>query len=129
MRSVGTQMSCAPEWPSHKEKAELRKLLLVRTILMREMFIFLKDTCITKFRDYAKRRETMARQPTAQKKTSKPESKGKLMSFERKTKGQQKEPKPPFPKQHQPRPGIEGEIEPRPKYKAPLYRGADKLLD
>jgi hypothetical protein len=71
----------------------------------------------------------MARQPTAQKRTSKPESKGKLMAFETKGKAQQKEPKPPFPKQHQPHPGIEADVEPRPKYKAPLYRGADKLLD
>ena len=71
----------------------------------------------------------MARRPTAQKKTSKPESKGKLMSFEKRTEGQQKEPKPPFPKQHQPHPGIEADVEPRPKYEAPLYRGADKLLD
>lgn len=71
----------------------------------------------------------MARRPTAQKKTSKPESKGKVMQFTRKTRGEQKEPKPPFPKQHQPRPGIEADVEPRPKYKAPLYRGADKLLD
>jgi NAD(P)-dependent dehydrogenase (short-subunit alcohol dehydrogenase family) len=51
------------------------------------------------------------------------------MQFARKTSGEQKEPKPPFPKQHQPRPGIEADIEPRPKYEAPLYRGADKLLD
>jgi NAD(P)-dependent dehydrogenase (short-subunit alcohol dehydrogenase family) len=71
----------------------------------------------------------MARRPTAQKRASKPESKGKLMAFETKGKAQQKEPKPPFPKQHQPHPGIEAEVEPRPKYKAPLYRGADKLLD
>jgi len=71
----------------------------------------------------------MARRPTAQKRTSKPESKGKVMQFARKTSGEQKEPKPPFPKQHQPRPGIEADIEPRPKYEAPLYRGADKLLD
>jgi len=70
----------------------------------------------------------MARRPTAQKKTSKPESKGKVMAFERKTIGDQKERKPPFPKQHQPRPGIEADMEPRPKYEAPLYRGADKLL-
>jgi NAD(P)-dependent dehydrogenase (short-subunit alcohol dehydrogenase family) len=70
----------------------------------------------------------MARRQPAQK-TLKHESKGKLMSFERKAKGQQKEPKPPFPKQHQSRPGSEADIEPRPKYKAPLYRGADKLLD
>lgn len=71
----------------------------------------------------------MARRPTAQTRTSKSESKGKLMTFERKTRGEQKEPKPPFHKQHQPRPGIEADVEPRPKYKAPLYRGADKLLD
>ena len=71
----------------------------------------------------------MARRPTAQKRTSKPESEGKVMQFAKKTSGEQKEPKPPFPKQHQPRPGIEADIEPRPKYEAPLYRGADKLLD
>jgi NAD(P)-dependent dehydrogenase (short-subunit alcohol dehydrogenase family) len=40
-----------------------------------------------------------------------------------------KEPKPPFPKQHQQKPGIEAEVEPRPKYEAPHYRGADKLQD
>lgn len=39
----------------------------------------------------------------------------------------QNEPKPPFPKQHQDKPGIESELEPRPEYKAPLYKGADKL--
>lgn len=71
----------------------------------------------------------MARRPATQKKTSKPESKGKLMAFARKGGTQQKEPKPPFPKQHQPHPGIEADVEPRPKYEAPLYRGADKLLD
>jgi len=71
----------------------------------------------------------MARRSTVLKKTSKPESKGKVMSFENRRKAQQKEPKPPFPKQHQPHPGIEADVTPRPKYKAPLYRGADKLLD
>jgi NAD(P)-dependent dehydrogenase (short-subunit alcohol dehydrogenase family) len=38
-------------------------------------------------------------------------------------------PKPPFPRQHQPKPGIESKIRPRPEYKAPEYRGADKLKD
>ena len=71
----------------------------------------------------------MARRTTVQKKTSKPEPKGKVMSFDNRTKLQQSEPKPPFPKQHQPRPGIEADVEPRPRYKAPLYRGADKLLN
>src|ERR1700757_719888 len=71
----------------------------------------------------------MARRPAAQKKTSKSAAKGKLMAFERKTGGNQREPKPPFPRQHQSRPGIEAEVEPRPQYEAPLYRGADKLLD
>ncbi|MFN2636786.1 MAG: SDR family oxidoreductase [Gemmatimonadaceae bacterium] len=36
-------------------------------------------------------------------------------------------PKPPLPKQHQEYPGLEKEVRPRPKYKAPLYKGSDKL--
>lgn len=36
-------------------------------------------------------------------------------------------PRPPFPRQHQPKPGIESKIRPLPRYKAPEYRGADKL--
>ena len=38
-------------------------------------------------------------------------------------------PQPPFPPQHQPKPGIESKIRPQPEYKAPEYRGADKLRD
>lgn len=71
----------------------------------------------------------MARRSSAKKKAEKSEAKGKLMAFERKGKAQQQEPKPPFPQQHQSRPGIEAEVTPRPRYKAPLYRGSDKLLD
>jgi NAD(P)-dependent dehydrogenase (short-subunit alcohol dehydrogenase family) len=55
-------------------------------------------------------------------------TKGKLVEFGNKSRTA-KEPKPPFPKQHQQKPGIEAEIEPRPKYEAPHYRGADKLKD
>jgi NAD(P)-dependent dehydrogenase (short-subunit alcohol dehydrogenase family) len=40
-----------------------------------------------------------------------------------------REPKAPYPKQHQPRPGIEAEIEPKPRYLAPHYTGASKLKD
>jgi NAD(P)-dependent dehydrogenase (short-subunit alcohol dehydrogenase family) len=36
-------------------------------------------------------------------------------------------PQPPFPPQHQPKPGIESKIRPQPEFKAPEYRGADKL--
>ena len=36
-------------------------------------------------------------------------------------------PKPPMPKQHQAYPGLEVNVHPRPQYKAPLYKGADKL--
>ncbi|HEY1951862.1 MAG TPA: SDR family oxidoreductase [Gemmatimonadaceae bacterium] len=36
-------------------------------------------------------------------------------------------PRPPMPKQHQEYPGIEAKIHPRPQFKAPLYKGADKL--
>ena len=38
-----------------------------------------------------------------------------------------REPKPPFPRQHQERPGLEARMKPRPRYRAPEYRGADKL--
>jgi NAD(P)-dependent dehydrogenase (short-subunit alcohol dehydrogenase family) len=38
-----------------------------------------------------------------------------------------KEPKPPFPKQHQEKPGIESELEPKPRYRAPRYKGSGKL--
>jgi NAD(P)-dependent dehydrogenase (short-subunit alcohol dehydrogenase family) len=38
-----------------------------------------------------------------------------------------KEPRPPFPPQHQEKPGIESELDPRPRYRAPRYRGSGKL--
>jgi len=40
---------------------------------------------------------------------------------------QQREPKPPFPEQHQAKPGLESKLSPRPSYRAPLYKGSDKL--
>jgi NAD(P)-dependent dehydrogenase (short-subunit alcohol dehydrogenase family) len=55
-------------------------------------------------------------------------TKATVVEFGKKSRPQ-KEPKPPFPKQHQQKPGIEAEVEPRPKYEAPLYRGAAKLED
>jgi NAD(P)-dependent dehydrogenase (short-subunit alcohol dehydrogenase family) len=39
------------------------------------------------------------------------------------------EPKPPFPKQHQEPPGLESKLRPRPRYQAPDYKAAGKLLD
>ena len=38
-----------------------------------------------------------------------------------------REPKPPFPQQHQRKPGLESEMKPRPRYEATQYRGAGKL--
>ena len=38
-----------------------------------------------------------------------------------------KEPKPPFPPQHQAKPGLESEMRPRPRYEARSYREAGKL--
>ena len=38
-----------------------------------------------------------------------------------------KEPKPPFPKQHLEKPGLESELEPRPRYQARSYKPAGKL--
>jgi NAD(P)-dependent dehydrogenase (short-subunit alcohol dehydrogenase family) len=40
-----------------------------------------------------------------------------------------KEPKPPFPEQHQEKPGIEGKLDPKPRYEAPHYKAAGKLRD
>src|SRR3982074_3001600 len=39
----------------------------------------------------------------------------------------QNQPDSPMPPQQQVKPGIESQMTPRPKYKAPLYQGADKL--
>ena len=39
----------------------------------------------------------------------------------------QKEPKSPLPPQTQPKPGLDSEMDPKPRFKAPLYKGADKL--
>ena len=41
--------------------------------------------------------------------------------------GTKTHPKPPFPPQHQEKPGLESRMTPRPQYKAPEYRGSDKL--
>lgn len=41
----------------------------------------------------------------------------------------QSEPKPRFPRQHQARsPGLESKLRPRPKFQAPLYKAAGKLI-
>lgn len=39
----------------------------------------------------------------------------------------QKEPAGPMKPQTQPKPGLDSEMDPKPRYKAPLYKGADKL--
>ena len=49
------------------------------------------------------------------------------MATKKSTVRRSRQPMPPFPKQHQKRPGIESKMTPRPRYKAPAYRGADKL--
>lgn len=41
----------------------------------------------------------------------------------------QKQPENPLPEQHQDKPGKEAELEPRPQYKAPTYKGSEKLQD
>src|SRR5688500_16227644 len=38
-------------------------------------------------------------------------------------------PKGPLPKQKQSRPGLEAKVDPRPQYRAPEYKGSDKLKD
>lgn len=39
-----------------------------------------------------------------------------------------REPKPPFKAQKQPSPGLESNLDPRPKFEAPLYKAAGKLV-
>jgi NAD(P)-dependent dehydrogenase (short-subunit alcohol dehydrogenase family) len=41
----------------------------------------------------------------------------------------ERQPKPPFPPQHQRAPGLESRVDPRPRYEAESYRPADKLKD
>src|SRR5207248_10516656 len=43
--------------------------------------------------------------------------------------GKLKEPKPPFPAQHQPRPGLEAKLQPKPRYEGAQYRAAQRLKD
>jgi NAD(P)-dependent dehydrogenase (short-subunit alcohol dehydrogenase family) len=43
--------------------------------------------------------------------------------------GPQREPQSPLPAQHQEKPGLESKLDPQPKYQAPRYQGAAKLLD
>ena len=38
-----------------------------------------------------------------------------------------KQPKPPFPKQHQAKPGLESKLRPRPRYQAKQYKASGKL--
>ncbi len=40
----------------------------------------------------------------------------------------ERKPKPPFPAQHLEKPGVEAELEPLPRWRAPDYRAAGKLL-
>ena len=42
--------------------------------------------------------------------------------------GPLKEPKPPFPEQHQQKPGLESELEPKPRFEAGRYKEAGKLI-
>ncbi|HEX7962448.1 MAG TPA: SDR family NAD(P)-dependent oxidoreductase, partial [Terriglobales bacterium] len=71
----------------------------------------------------------MPSRPAAQKRATSKVSEKKLFHFPAKKSGQLKQPKAPMPAQQQPKPGIEANIEPRPKYKAPFYKGSEKLLD
>ncbi|HEY3518371.1 MAG TPA: SDR family oxidoreductase [Gammaproteobacteria bacterium] len=46
----------------------------------------------------------------------------------RKNGGASKQPRPPFPEQHQEPPGLESELEPKPRFEAGEYRDAGKLV-
>ena len=67
-----------------------------------------------------------SRRSSAVKKPTRSSRKDNVMPFEDQRGAK---PKPPFPKQHQSHPGVEAKVKPRPQYQAPLYKGADKLLN
>jgi NAD(P)-dependent dehydrogenase (short-subunit alcohol dehydrogenase family) len=57
-------------------------------------------------------------------------SSAKVVGFPgRRASGPMREPESPMPKQSQKKPGIEARIKPRPRYEAPRYSPAAKLLD
>lgn len=41
--------------------------------------------------------------------------------------GEERRPRPPYPEQQLDKPGLEIELDPRPRYRAPEYRGSEKL--
>jgi NAD(P)-dependent dehydrogenase (short-subunit alcohol dehydrogenase family) len=73
----------------------------------------------------------MARKQSSAKKTKSGNgaSGATVHEFPRRSKAPVEEPEAPLPAQHQQRPGLESKIEPRPRYWAPHYRGAAKLMD
>lgn len=52
-----------------------------------------------------------------------------ILPFPAQARGQGRQPKPPFPTQHQRKPGLESRIRPLPRFEAPAYKGSEKLLD
>jgi NAD(P)-dependent dehydrogenase (short-subunit alcohol dehydrogenase family) len=69
----------------------------------------------------------MARRSAKKSRHNPEQKKAKIHQFPSRPGGEPREPKPPFPKQHQPHPGIEAKIQPRPRYEAPAYKGSGKL--
>jgi len=51
----------------------------------------------------------------------------KVNAAERTSTKRVREPRPPFPPQHQDSPGLESKLEPKPRYKAEAYKAAGKL--
>jgi hypothetical protein len=51
------------------------------------------------------------------------------MAVRRRSESGDRQPAPPFPKQHQTGPGIEAKLRPRPRFEAASYRPVDKLRD
>ena len=55
------------------------------------------------------------------------QNRAEVHQFPSGTPAQRREPKPPFPAQHQEKPGLESRMRPRPHYQAPAYRTSGKL--
>jgi len=64
---------------------------------------------------------------SARREARSPKASAKVSGKTHRTGAPPREPKPPFPQQHQRKPGLESEMKPRPRYEATQYRGAGKL--
>ena len=78
-------------------------------------------------RTASRQREIQQEQESRERKGGSGESRDQAASHRSAAPGQEKEPSPPQPKQHQEKPGHESDLNPAPRNRAPAYQGSGKL--